>query len=367
MLIGYFFSGVSEALKRHQKSRILQSPLGVQIRQYEEAIAAYEDAVKEAERKRLEIQREAEYARQAAERARQAADRAERKKRIDHWQAVRGIQFERELAALYRHLGYDVQSTPKSGDQGIDLILRKGGSTTIVQCKGQKGPASPAVVRELYGSFAAFQGAQHAILACNGGFTQGVYEFAIGNPITLISAKEIARMAEGYSQPQQEQVLTLKNPVPKPSTGRKCPHCGHQMTLYDKFWLCSGFPNCKAIRNTGQSEFTPTTSTTGHGQMGLPTKQPERTTPKKTASQKAPSSKSHFEETTQARRSVNQPESITPRRPISRLPTGPECPSCMSAMALMQLREGGKGKLWGCPRYPECKGARDLNRRVLRY
>ena len=182
MLIGYFFYGVSEALKRHQKSRILQSPLGVQIRQYEEAIAAYEDAVKEAERKRLEIQREAEYARQAAERARQAADRAERRKRIDHWQAVRGIQFERELAALYRHLGYDVQSTPKSGDQGIDLILRKGGSTTIVQCKGQKGPASPAVVRELYGSFAAFQGAQHAILACNGGFTQGVYEFAIGKP-----------------------------------------------------------------------------------------------------------------------------------------------------------------------------------------
>ena len=90
MLISYFFYGVSEAFKRHQKSRILQSPLGIQIRQYEEAIAAYEDAVKEAERKRLEIQREAEYARQAAERARQAADRAERKKRREHWESLRG-------------------------------------------------------------------------------------------------------------------------------------------------------------------------------------------------------------------------------------------------------------------------------------
>ena len=153
-----------------------------------------------------------------------------------------------------RSLGYQVQSTPKSGDQGIDLILTKDGKITIVQCKGQKGPASPAVVRELYGSFAAFTCAHHAILACTAGFTRGAISFAKRNQISLISAKEIVRMAEGFSQPKQEQALMLNNPVPKASTSRKCPKCGHAMTLqstkYDRFWRCSRFPNCKFIQRS---------------------------------------------------------------------------------------------------------------------
>ena len=146
-------------------------------------------------RARLEARRAAEKARWEAERAKQAAERAELRKRIDHWLSLRGIQFEKELAALYRQQGYQVRSTPVSGDQGIDLILTKDDTTTVVQCKGQKGPASPAVVRELFGSLHAFEGANHAILACTGGFTQGVKDFARGKRITLISAIEMAQMA----------------------------------------------------------------------------------------------------------------------------------------------------------------------------
>ena len=116
-----------------------ESSLGIQIEQYEEALMAYAEAVREAEKAHQETER----ARLEAERARKAAEKTKRKKTREHWRSLRDIPFEQELATLYRNLGYQVQSTARSGDQGIDLILTKGSKSTIVQCKGQKNRATP--------------------------------------------------------------------------------------------------------------------------------------------------------------------------------------------------------------------------------
>lgn len=115
-----------------------------------------------------------------------------------------GEQFEQELGALFRHLGFDVESTPKTGDQGIDLLLRKDGKTTVVQCKAHQSPVGPAIIRDLYGTMVAF-GADNAVLACTGGFTKGVREFAQGKPIILYSATDIARLAEDALQRRTER------------------------------------------------------------------------------------------------------------------------------------------------------------------
>ena len=246
----YLFAMLASVLDdERQKTHMAESSLGIQIEQYEEALMAYAEAVREAEKAHQETER----ARLEAERARKAAEKTKRKKTREHWRSLRDIPFEQELATLYRQLGYQVQSTPKSGDQGIDLILTKGSKSTIVQCKGQKNRATPAMVRELVGSRVDY-GADRAVLACTAGFTQGAIGFAKRNQISLISATEIARMAEGFSQPKQEQVLILKNPVPKTSAGPKCPKCGHETTIqstkYDRFWRCSRFPNCKFIQRS---------------------------------------------------------------------------------------------------------------------
>ena len=246
----YLFAMLASVLDdERQKTHMAESSLGIQIEQYEEALMTYAEAVREAEKAHQETER----ARLEAERARKAAERTKRRKTREHWETLRGIRFEQELAALYRHMGYQVQSTPKSGDQGIDLILTKGSKSTIVQCKGQKNRATPAMVRELVGSRVDYD-ADRAVLACTAGFTQGAIGFAKRNQISLISATEIARMAEGFSQPKQEQVLILKNPVPKTSAGPKCPKCGHETTIqstkYDRFWRCSRFPNCKFIQRS---------------------------------------------------------------------------------------------------------------------
>ena len=198
MLLGL----ITPLLDIFSKWRMSTSPVGKRIRQYEKALWAYSEAQHAVEAAGVQAQRAAEQKRLEAERVRQAAERAERRKRLDYWLSLRGVRFERELADLYRQQDYQVRFTPKSGDQGIDLILTKDGKTTIVQCKGQKGPASPAVVRELYGSLYAFEGASDATLACTGGFTQGVRDFASGKPITLISAIEMAKMAERVMESQ---------------------------------------------------------------------------------------------------------------------------------------------------------------------
>ena len=154
-----------------KKHRMLKSPIVSRIKLYEEAETAYQVAQEEAERQRLEteiVRQEAERQQREARRARQAALKAQRRKQQQYWESLGGIPFERELGKLFRTQGYNVKSTPVSGDQGVDLILTKNGKTTVVQCKAHKSPVGASVVRDLFGSMHHFK-ADSAILACTGG------------------------------------------------------------------------------------------------------------------------------------------------------------------------------------------------------
>ena len=171
----------------------------------------------------------------------QEAERTRRRKLRDFWMSLSGREFEQELATLYRQQGYEVQSTPTSGDEGIDLIIRKNGEKTIVQCKSHKAPVGPAIVRELYGSMVA-SGADNAILACTGGFTKGVRDFANGKPIELISASDLVSMADksGGGAAYIEQVNIHSSP--------RCPRCRRETVLrsgrYGNVRGCTGYPRC---------------------------------------------------------------------------------------------------------------------------
>ena len=130
---------------RIKRSRLLKSPVASRIKLYQEARTAYATAQwqivkarKQAEMKRQEAERAQQEKRWAAEEARQSAEQARRRAIYDHWMSLSGSEFERELGTLYGHLGFSVESTPKSGDQGIDLILRRDGATTVVQCKAHQ-------------------------------------------------------------------------------------------------------------------------------------------------------------------------------------------------------------------------------------
>lgn len=188
------------AIRYFKRSRLLKSHVASQIQLYAEARDVYLKAQRVAESARQEAEKE----RRATEAARWRAEQARRRGLYDHWMSLGGIRFERELGTLYRHLGFYVQSTPRSGDQGIDLILRRHGKTTVVQCKAHQSPIGPSAVRELFGAMRAY-GADSAVLACTGGFTRGVIEFARGKPITLLSAADLATMGDSVLRDKQER------------------------------------------------------------------------------------------------------------------------------------------------------------------
>ena len=185
---------------------------------YEEACIDFpriQEEAKNTERRRQEAAR----AQERAEWARRAAERTRLRKVQQYWMSLSGIEFEQELGTLFKHLGYRVQSTPRTGDQGIDLILLKGGKTTIIQCKRYKKPAGPAIARELYGSLMA-SGADRGILACTAGWTKGVEDFVEGlkgKPITLANVWDIIKVAEAVEGNRAE----FTSPVPQRASRRR--------------------------------------------------------------------------------------------------------------------------------------------------
>ncbi len=248
------------AIERYKWSRmrdeVLESPVAAKIKLYEDAKAAYDAMREEAERVRQEeerVQQEAEKERREAERAQRRAERtrskaetarleverARRRKFEDYWMSLTGTEFEREMARVFRALGYRVKSTPSSGDGGVDLILTRSGKTIVVQCKAHKNPVGPAIARELFGSMIHFK-ADEAILACTGGFTGGVELFVRDKPIDLISLSELARLGA-----QVEGKEIRDTPI--------CTKCERAMVLKHgrrgAFWGCSRYPKCRVTRD----------------------------------------------------------------------------------------------------------------------
>jgi hypothetical protein len=117
------------------------------------------------------------------------------KTQLSYWKSLRGTEFEKALANLYKKMGYSVQQTKASGDEGIDLIISKEDKTTIVQCKGHVKPIGIGAARDLFGTMMHCK-ADSAILACPAGFTKAVVKFVNNKPIQLLSAGDLIEMSE---------------------------------------------------------------------------------------------------------------------------------------------------------------------------
>ena len=166
---------LSRVMFRVIQSKPLDSEILLRIQQYDDALQAYWEAIHEQEQQKRS-QEIAAYRQKLAQRR--------------TWTSLSGKGFESAVGHLLKNLGYDVVLTGGAGDRGIDLLVSRGDTTTVVQCKQHKAPASPAVIRELYGAMVAY-GADQALLACTGGFTQGTKDFAEGKPIILWSVDDL--------------------------------------------------------------------------------------------------------------------------------------------------------------------------------
>ena len=250
-------NAVFGALGSFKRNMQLSSPAGLRIAEFERAEARYQEFEQQEAYKKAALEaKQAEQARQqrATEQARQKEEWIRRQKLTAYWESLEPLRFERELGGIYRQLGYNVRLTPQSGDHGIDLELRKEGKFAVVQCKRQKNPAGERIARELLGSMVA-AGADRAVLACTGGFTQPAKDFVRGKHIDLLDVEQIARLAEqvdSAARPDDPEAQLSFNGIPI------CPRrgCGNEMVLrtgrYGRFWGCQKYPACRGTRQITQ-------------------------------------------------------------------------------------------------------------------
>lgn len=106
-------------------------------------------------------------------------------------------EFEELTGQLYRARGYRAEVKGGSGgDGGIDVLLKKGGKTWIVQCKHwQTKKVGINIIREMYGVMMD-QKAHGAKIVTSGQFTKQCFEFVKGKPIELIDGRKLLTIAK---------------------------------------------------------------------------------------------------------------------------------------------------------------------------
>lgn len=168
--------------------------------------------------------------------------RSRRFKLLELHQTMRDIQamswreFEDLVAAFYQAKGYEVE--PRGGDApdgGVDLIVGKGGSRWLVQCKHYRNQlVDVRALRELLGLVTA-KGVEGGIFVACGLFEERALAFAKGNTkLELIGGEQLRDM--------------VANTVRSRASGTSCPVCGGTMRettgRFGPFFGCSNFPAC---------------------------------------------------------------------------------------------------------------------------
>lgn len=172
-------------------------------------------------------------------------------------------EFEMLVGEAFRIKGFRVVETGGGGpDGGVDLVLRKGGETFLVQCKQWKAfKVGVDVVRQLYGVMAA-RGATGGFIVTSGRFTDEARTFADGRNVTLVDDTRLAAMLESARSAREGagdpavQIDRVNSATAAPA----CPSCGSPMMRRNArrgpnagsaFWGCSTYPACKGTRAIG--------------------------------------------------------------------------------------------------------------------
>jgi restriction system protein len=97
-----------------------------------------------------------------------------------------GIDYENYVEKYLQNLGYNVIRTPKTGDQGVDLIAEKNGDRKAIQCKYYSRPVGNKAVQEVIAGTNFYQCISAAVIS-NASFTKSARKLAENSNVKLIS------------------------------------------------------------------------------------------------------------------------------------------------------------------------------------
>ncbi|WP_407640125.1 restriction endonuclease [Bacillus massiliglaciei] len=162
-----------------------------------------------------------------------------------------GFQFEVYLKVLFKKLGYAPLVTKKSGDFGVDLLLKGSNQTIAIQAKryGYGNKVSIKAIQEVYAG-GKFYSADENWVVTNSFFTKSALQLAEACNVRLVNRHQL-----------QDLILKInpdKTPADVrkevPSEKKKCPKCKSGLVLRkgksnDEFYGCSNYPNCTYTAN----------------------------------------------------------------------------------------------------------------------
>jgi restriction endonuclease Mrr len=111
--------------------------------------------------------------------------------------SVTGYEFEYFLKDLFEKMGYKVENTTLSNDQGADLIVNKFGDKVSVQAKRYSGSVGNKAIQEVVASIKHYK-ADRGVVVTTNYFTQQAISLARSNNIELISRQELEKLVEKF-------------------------------------------------------------------------------------------------------------------------------------------------------------------------
>lgn len=188
-----------------------------------------------------------------------------RRSGIDVIDKMSGEQFENYLKCFFEEQGYKVKTTPRTGDYGCDLLLKKAGKCITVQAKRYSEKVGIKAVQEVIGSIKHYK-ADSAMVITNNYFTQNAVELADSNQVELWD-RDVLINKILYSEKHKVLNSIENGSVNTDDTAEKvqkesivlnreygqCPRCGKNLVKrngkHGEFIGCSGFPYCRFTKD----------------------------------------------------------------------------------------------------------------------
>jgi restriction system protein len=170
---------------------------------------------------------------------------------LDSIRALSWREFELLVGEAFRRQGFSIEERGGAcPDGGIDLVLRRDGAVTVVQCKHwRERRVGVKPIRELYGVMTGVK-ATGALFVSSGSFTAEASAFSQNKPIGLIDGPALLELVQSV---QGSPLAAQQAPDPVPS----CHVCSRPMVRRvarkgshkgQAFWGCTGYPHCKATQ-----------------------------------------------------------------------------------------------------------------------
>jgi HJR/Mrr/RecB family endonuclease len=172
------------------------------------------------EKERIRQQEEAERIRKKEQWNRQEKERLRREKErfcgIDEIDQMDGYQFEKRLKYLFEDLGYKVDTTPKSGDQGVDLIIQKENKRIAIQAKryGISNKVGNSAIQEVH-TGKDYYGCSEAWVVTTSYFTKSAFDLAQRVKVDLIHRKKLIDLLIEQNELHHSKKIIVE-----------CPECG---------------------------------------------------------------------------------------------------------------------------------------------